>query len=163
MKKVVMCTIAGLLLCTLLIPSLAAGYLVEREIIKLPFNSPDEQNTLIPYLPFKYNYKDERIGDGTVKAWFNFTYSTTLAKLDMKFWKPRGPPSFDLVCSNLTIFVKDEYNNTYYKTVIANPDRPYMLFCNNWVGRVMLPLGSPEPQVYPKFYTIVIDINGCYE
>ena len=119
--------------------------LVEIEIIQVP-------NKLnIEYL------RDKNIGNGVVRGHFLVINGNSKAWISMLFFKyvPPGYVAFDLVCTNITITVKDSANITHYKCIFNGGDT---LFSNNWLGSTMLNIPN-----YSDFSIIEIAIYGNYE
>ena len=111
-------------------------------------------------VPNKFNieyFRDKNIGNGVDRGHFLVINGNSKAWLSILFYKfvPPGYIAFDLVCTNITITVKDYTNITHYKCIFNGGDT---LFSNNWFGSTMLNI--PD---YSDFSIIEIAIYGNYE
>jgi len=101
---------------------------------------------------------DRNVGDGEVKGFFIVVKGGSTAWLHMMFFKivVPGQVALDLFCKNLSIIVRDSFDEIYYNVVV---DKEYSsLFVNNWFH--LLEIMKPS---YGDFFRVEIKIFGKYK
>jgi hypothetical protein len=102
-------------------------------------------------------YRDKNIGQGVVRGHFFIINNAKKALIAMVFFKyvPPGYVAFDLVCTNISINVKNPLDEITHKYRFSGDD---ILFSNNWIGSTTLLL--PD---YYDYSILEIIIYGNYE